>query len=114
MNVQSQKQFRASRPKAKAARAPKPGKTPEAKSRATSKQLRDAQPKTRVTGPPKAGKVSKAKVAAAAKPEKMSRKEYEEKLQELQVELCYLQDWVRETGARIVIACEGRDTARAV
>jgi polyphosphate kinase len=46
-----------------------------------------------------------------AKPEKLSRKEYEKKLHKLQVELCYLQDWVRETGARIVIVCEGRDTA---
>jgi polyphosphate kinase 2 len=41
----------------------------------------------------------------------MSRKEYEKELQKLQVELCYLQDWVRETGARIIIVCEGRDTA---
>jgi polyphosphate kinase len=45
------------------------------------------------------------------KPEKMSGKEYEKELQKLQVELCYLQDWVRETGARIIIVCEGRDTA---
>jgi polyphosphate kinase 2 len=48
---------------------------------------------------------------AAAKPEKMSRKTYEKKLQRLQVELCHLQDWTRETGARVVIVCEGRDTA---
>jgi polyphosphate kinase 2 len=47
----------------------------------------------------------------ADEPEKMSRKEYEKELQKLQVELCHLQDWVRETGARIIIACEGRDTA---
>ena len=26
-------------------------------------------------------------------------------------ELCYLQDWVRETGARVIIVLEGRDTA---
>jgi polyphosphate kinase 2 len=32
-------------------------------------------------------------------------------LEKLQVQLCYLQDWVRETGARVVIVCEGRDTA---
>jgi len=44
-------------------------------------------------------------------PEKLSRKDYEEKLQKLQVQLCYVQDWVRETGARVVIVCEGRDTA---
>jgi polyphosphate kinase 2 len=55
-------------------------------------------------GPPK-------KLTAAEAPEKLSRKEYEKKLQKLQVELCHLQDWVRETGARVVIVCEGRDTA---
>ena len=48
---------------------------------------------------------------AEAKPGKLSRKEYEKSLQKLQVELCLLQDWVRETGARIVVVFEGRDTA---
>ncbi|QIK96122.1 polyphosphate kinase 2 [Sphingomonas sp. HDW15A] len=46
-----------------------------------------------------------------AKPEKLSRKDYEKELAKLQVELCYLQDWVRATGARVIIVCEGRDTA---
>jgi polyphosphate kinase 2 len=45
------------------------------------------------------------------KPDKLSTKEYEKELQKLQVELCYLQDWVRETGARVIVVCEGRDTA---
>ena len=45
------------------------------------------------------------------KPDKLGRKDYENKLRKLQVELCYLQDWVRETGARVVIVLEGRDTA---
>ena len=43
--------------------------------------------------------------------EKLSRKDYEEKLEKLQVQFCHLQDWVRETGARVVIVLEGRDTA---
>ena len=43
--------------------------------------------------------------------EKLSRKDYEKKLLKLQTELSYLQDWVRETGARVVIVLEGRDTA---
>jgi polyphosphate kinase 2 len=47
----------------------------------------------------------------ASQPEKLGRKEYEKELLKLQTELCYLQDWVRETGARIIIVCEGRDTA---
>lgn len=47
----------------------------------------------------------------AALPKKLSRKDYEKKLLKLQTEVCHLQDWVRETGARIIIVCEGRDTA---
>ncbi len=41
----------------------------------------------------------------------MKRKEYEEKLKDLQVELCYLQEWVKATGARIILLFEGRDAA---
>jgi len=36
---------------------------------------------------------------------------YEHELRKLQVELSYLQRWVRHTGARIVIVFEGRDAA---
>src|SRR5215472_10079252 len=43
--------------------------------------------------------------------EKLSRKVYEKELKKLQVELCYLQDWVKSTGARIILVFEGRDTA---
>jgi len=42
---------------------------------------------------------------------KMKRKVYEKDMQRLQVELCQLQDWVKETGARIIILFEGRDAA---
>jgi polyphosphate kinase len=42
---------------------------------------------------------------------KMKRKAYEKELRKLQVELCYLQDWVKKTGARIIIVFEGRDAA---
>ena len=40
---------------------------------------------------------------------KMKRKAYEQELRKLQVELCHLQDWVKKTGARIIILFEGRD-----
>jgi polyphosphate kinase 2 len=60
---------------------------------------------------PHAKSMKKGKDSKARKPEKMGRKEYEKELEKLQVELCYLQDWVRETGARVIIVCEGRDTA---
>jgi polyphosphate kinase 2 len=43
--------------------------------------------------------------------EKLSRKDYEKKLKKLQVELCYLQEWAKEKGARIILLFEGRDTA---
>jgi len=42
---------------------------------------------------------------------KLSRKEYEEALRELQTELCSVQDWVKQTGQRIVVVFEGRDAA---
>jgi polyphosphate kinase 2 len=41
----------------------------------------------------------------------MKSKAYEKELRKLQVELCHLQDWVREKGARIIILFEGRDAA---
>jgi polyphosphate kinase 2 len=43
--------------------------------------------------------------------EKLGRKEYEKELEKLQVELCYLQDWVKATGARVILLFEGRDAA---
>jgi polyphosphate kinase 2 len=41
----------------------------------------------------------------------MSRRSYERKKYELQVELLKLQAWVKETGQRVVILFEGRDAA---
>src|SRR5262249_55600619 len=41
----------------------------------------------------------------------MKRKEYEKELRSLQVELCVLQDWVKEKGLRVLVVFEGRDTA---
>lgn len=42
---------------------------------------------------------------------KMSRKEFEEELKPLQIELVKLQEWVKYTGAKICVIFEGRDTA---
>jgi polyphosphate kinase 2 len=42
---------------------------------------------------------------------KLDKKEYEAELFRLQLELVKLQDWVKKTGARIVIIFEGRDAA---
>jgi polyphosphate kinase 2 len=41
----------------------------------------------------------------------LKRKQYMRALRELQVELCALQDWVKEEGARIMVVFEGRDAA---
>lgn len=42
---------------------------------------------------------------------KISRKAYEQKKQDLQVELLKVQKWVKDTGQKIVILFEGRDAA---
>jgi polyphosphate kinase 2 len=42
---------------------------------------------------------------------KLTRKEYEEELLKLQIELCKLQEWVRHKGLRIIVIFEGRDAA---
>ena len=44
-------------------------------------------------------------------PVKMSREEYEQRKQELQIELLKLQSWVKTSGQKIVVLFEGRDAA---
>jgi polyphosphate kinase 2 (PPK2 family) len=39
----------------------------------------------------------------------MTRKQYEKELRALQVELCALQDWLKEKGLRVMVVFEGRD-----
>jgi polyphosphate kinase 2 len=41
----------------------------------------------------------------------IKRKEYEKQLRKLQVDLCALQDWVKQKGLRVVVVFEGRDAA---
>jgi polyphosphate kinase 2 len=43
--------------------------------------------------------------------EPMNRKKYEKALRALQIELCALQDWIKEQGLRVVVVFEGRDGA---
>jgi polyphosphate kinase 2 (PPK2 family) len=42
---------------------------------------------------------------------KLKRMEYEKVLRELQTELCSVQNWVKQTGQRIIVVFEGRDAA---
>jgi polyphosphate kinase len=55
--------------------------------------------------------MAKQKKAAVNLKPKLKRKVYEKELQNLQAELCHLQEWVKHTGQRIVIIFEGRDGA---
>jgi polyphosphate kinase 2 len=43
--------------------------------------------------------------------ERMKRKTYEKELEKLQVQLCHLQEWVKEKQLRVVVFFEGRDAA---
>jgi polyphosphate kinase 2 len=53
---------------------------------------------------------NRKKVAVIEK-SRMGRKDYEEELEGLQVELCRLQNWVKHEGKRIIVIFEGRDGA---
>ena len=48
--------------------------------------------------------------ASAARP-RMKRKEYEAEMRHLQGELVAMQEWVRASGAKVMVVFEGRDTA---
>jgi polyphosphate kinase 2 len=57
---------------------------------------------------------STAPVPENASPEEhqpMSKKEFEKEMEKLQVELVKLQEWVKVSGAKIMVLFEGRDTA---
>jgi polyphosphate kinase 2 len=57
----------------------------------------------------------KQKKAQSAEPmqanERMKRKAYEKELQKLQARLCQLQEWVKQSGQRVIVIFEGRDAA---
>src|SRR6476469_8578681 len=42
---------------------------------------------------------------------RLKRKLYEEELRKLQVQLCYLQDWLKLSRERVIFVLEGRDAA---
>ena len=48
---------------------------------------------------------------SSTSPKKLNKKAYEKELERLQAELVDMQQWVVETGARVVIIMEGRDAA---
>jgi polyphosphate kinase 2 len=59
----------------------------------------------------KADESKQKSVGENDRPAKLKRKDYENEIEKLQVELVKLQAWVKHTGARIVVLFEGRDAA---
>jgi polyphosphate kinase 2 len=55
--------------------------------------------------------VKKSKKVEDLKKRRMGNKEYLKELRKLQVELCRLQDWVKQEGLRVILVLEGRDGA---
>lgn len=53
----------------------------------------------------------KKKASDSTGNKKLKRKKYEKELRKLQAELCYLQDWVKHKGLRVIVIFEGRDGA---
>lgn len=43
--------------------------------------------------------------------QRIRRREYERQKKDLQIELLKVQNWVKETGQKIIVLCEGRDAA---
>ena len=54
---------------------------------------------------------TKAASPTGAETSKLKRKAYDKALRKLHVELCHLQEWVKSTGARVIVVFEGRDAA---
>jgi polyphosphate kinase 2 (PPK2 family) len=77
-----------------------------------NRKARRGRPKDECHGTKKDGSIPDELPAKAAHANgKMKQKVYEKELHKLQLELCRLQDWVKETGERIIILFEGRDAA---
>ncbi len=62
-------------------------------------------------GHPVAWPVTVPAAATSAQQPKLSRKEFEQELEKLQVELVKMQEWVKAAGAKVCVLFEGRDAA---
>jgi polyphosphate kinase 2 len=61
--------------------------------------------------PRPSGPATRQKPSGATTRRKMKRKEYEKEMRRLHGELVAMQEWVKASGAKIIIVFEGRDTA---
>src|SRR6201991_1142272 len=68
-------------------------------------------PRTKQGGAPMKKPKGKSGKKADAKNGTMDRKAYEKALRKLQEGLCYVQEWVKAKGLRVIIVFEGRDAA---
>jgi polyphosphate kinase 2 len=75
----------------------------KSKSAAARPKAKKSSPNGRAPAAPKAEQPSK--------PQKLPKKVYKPALKHLQAELVTMQNWVKESGARIVVIFEGRDAA---
>ena len=80
-----------------------------AKSKAKSNGVAESKPKKQSNGVAKTEKKSNG--VAESKPKKLSKKVYEKELENLQVELVKLQEWIKAQGLKVVVVFEGRDAA---
>jgi polyphosphate kinase 2 len=81
------------------------GKKKEKKAEAPSEPILDAAEDAGVHGP------ADEPAAEVAKPKKLSKKEYEQDLARLHIELVKLQEWIKYKGLKVVVIFEGRDAA---
>ena len=77
----------------------------------SSNQPADTTSKSKIESTPALSRKDIFKNGTYPYKSKISRVEYEKRKRELQVELLKMQNWVKETGQRIVILFEGRDAA---
>ena len=59
----------------------------------------------------KGGKKKAGRKGDTTEPEKLKTKVYEQELFKLQIELCKLQEWFKQSGTRAIVIFEGRDAA---
>ena len=78
------------------------------KNKKKGKDDKKKKPEAALVGTPA---VAGAEVTAEGPRPKLSRKDFEKEMENLQVELVKLQEWVKATGAKICVLFEGRDTA---
>lgn len=82
-----------------------------AKDKDKTKRKREKEEKHEARAAEMAGQLTGAESSAAEPRPGMKRKDFDEAIEPLQVELVKLQEWVKANGAKVCVLFEGRDTA---